>query len=213
GKALMARTMAIAQHIREHLRPLAALTVLNAGHLPAQAPDFQLDPTRLVVDVAALGMTGLAADEFLHEQQRVTAELPTLRQLAFILSLGNTLEDGDRLVAALKALMQQAAQLSQTRAAAQEISPSLSPAFLTQPPMTPREAFFASAATVPIADAVGAIAVETVCPYPPGIPLLLPGEVITAAAIAQIQQIRNAGGVLTGNTDPNWQTLRIVNSH
>ncbi|MEM6519811.1 MAG: aminotransferase class I/II-fold pyridoxal phosphate-dependent enzyme [Cyanobacteria bacterium P01_C01_bin.70] len=210
GKALMARTMAIAQHIREHLRPLAALTVLNAGHLPAQAPDFQLDPTRLVVDVAALGMTGLAADEFLHEQQRVTAELPTLRQLAFILSLGNTLEDGDRLVAALKALMQQAAQLPQTQAAAQEISPSLSPAFLTQPPMTPREAFFASAATVPIADAVGAIAIETVCPYPPGIPLLLPGEVITAAAIAQIQQIRNAGGVLTGNPDPDWQTLRVV---
>ncbi|MGD1858755.1 MAG: aminotransferase class I/II-fold pyridoxal phosphate-dependent enzyme [Leptolyngbyaceae cyanobacterium] len=212
GKALLSKTLAIAQRIRQSLSQLSTLTVLNSEHFRVHAPEFQLDPTRLVVDVSALGITGFAADEFLHEQQRVTAELPTLRQLAFILSLGNTLEDGDRLIAACKSLTQPIAQLPQTKASAAMMTLPLSTAFLTSPPMTPREAFFAPAATVPLNDAVGAIAIDTVCPYPPGIPLLLPGEVITPAAIAQIQQIHNAGGMLTGNADFTWRTLRIVTS-
>ncbi|MEM6835368.1 MAG: aminotransferase class V-fold PLP-dependent enzyme [Cyanobacteria bacterium P01_C01_bin.120] len=212
GKALLSKTLAIAQRIRQSLSQLSTLTVLNSEHLRAHTPEFQLDPTRLVVDVSALGITGFAADEFLHEQQRVTAELPTLRQLAFILSLGNTLEDGDRLIAACKSLAQPIAQLPQTKASAAMMTLPLSTAFLTASPMTPREAFFAPAATVSLNDAVGAIAIDTVCPYPPGIPLLLPGEVITPAAIDRIQQIQNAGGMLTGNADFTWRTLRVVNS-
>lgn len=208
GLDLMTSTQAIAQQARDRLRQESQLTVLTPEHLPTAANDFRLDPTRLVVDVSALNITGFTADEFLHEQQRVTAELPTLRQLAFIVSLGNQPADGDRLVAALRMLVQQSPQL--TASTSKLIPTALSQPELSQPPMTPREAFLATAVAVPMDQASGQISADTLCPYPPGIPLLLAGERITAAAIAALQQIHQAGGVITGNADATWQTLRIV---
>lgn len=209
GTDLMAQTLAIAQQVRDRLRPMPGLGVLSPEQLLAVDHSFQLDPTRLVIDVAALGLTGFAADEFLHEQQRVTAELPTLRQLAFILSLGNLPADGDRLVSALDQLGQQTATLHSPSPKALPSTASMQ-AMFSQPSMTPRAAFFATAVTVPIAQAVGAIAADALCSYPPGIPLLLSGERITAAAIASLQQIHQAGGVITGNPDETGRTIRVI---
>lgn len=80
---------------------------------------------------------------------------------------------------------------------------------ITCPPLTPREAFFAPQRRVPVAEAVGQISADSLCPYPPGIPLVLPGEVITAEALAQLQAIQAAGGMITGLRDA-LETLRIV---
>lgn len=207
GTALMGTTLAIAHTVRQRLQSLAPLTVLTPAHL--SMTEFQLDPTRLVIDVSALGLTGFTADEWLHGQPRVTAELPTLRQLAFIFSLGNRPVDGDRLVAALQALVDMAAQLPTDLPAAPVAHWSL-PMPASPPPMTPRAAFFAPAQPVPIHQAVGSVAADALCPYPPGIPVLLPGEIVTAEAIAQLLHLHQAGGVITGNPDPTWQTLRVI---
>ena len=63
---------------------------------------------------------------------------------------------------------------------------------------------------VSIAAAIGKISAESICPYPPGIPVLIPGEVITAAAINYLQQILDLGGELAGCSDPTLETMRIV---
>ena len=62
---------------------------------------------------------------------------------------------------------------------------------LTQNVLTPRQAFFAPVETLPIAQACDRVSAELVCPYPPGIPILMPGEVITEGAIAFLQQVLN----------------------
>lgn len=207
GITLMGDTLAIAHRVRQRLQSLAPLTVLTPAHLAMT--EFQLDPTRLVVDVSALGLTGFAADEWLHEQPRVTAELPTLRQLAFIFSLGNRPVDGDRLIVALQALVDMSDQIAADRPPACADPPTPATAY-SQPLMTPREAFFATAQALPMQQTVGHIAADALCPYPPGIPVLLPGEIVTAEAIAQLAQIHQAGGVITGNPDTTWETLRVI---
>jgi arginine decarboxylase len=63
---------------------------------------------------------------------------------------------------------------------------------------------------VPIAQAIGQISAELVCPYPPGIPVLVPGEVITGEAIEYLQQILAVGGMVTGCADSSLQTVNIV---
>jgi arginine/lysine/ornithine decarboxylase len=209
GRELMAQTLALANQVRSRLEACSPLQVLQPEPVATGPGQFQLDPTRLTVDVSTLGITGFVADEFLHEQLGVTAELPTLRQLTFILSLGNTQADGDRLVAALQTLMAKAPELRATERPAMAM-PDWSLPRVSTAPMTPRDAFFARTRALPAAAAVGHISADILCPYPPGIPLLLPGEVITAAAIATLQEIQAAGGVITGSADPTLQTLRIV---
>jgi arginine/lysine/ornithine decarboxylase len=203
GAALLTQTLTLAHRVRSQLTS-ASMRWLHPVDL---GPDFQLDSTRLTVDVAALGLTGYAADEYLWGQHQVVAELPTLRQLAFILSIGNTEADGDRLIAALAALVHQ--RPSHSAINRPGIPPLLIPP-LHRPPLTPRMACLGPSKTIAISEAIGYPSAAALCPYPPGIPVLLPGEVITADVIAYLQAVQAAGGIITGSADPTLATLEVV---
>ncbi len=200
GTALMEQTLQLADQARSRLDSIPNLLTLN----PEQTPGcWALDRTRLTVTVSELGIDGFTADEILHQMLGITAELPSLQHLTFIISLGNTQADIDRLVHAFTILAKQPREL--------EI-PQFRPSELLTPQslLTPRQAFFAPSETLPIAQTVERISAELVCPYPPGIPVLLPGEQITENAIANLQQILAVGGMMSGCADSSLKTLRVV---
>ncbi|MBI4783456.1 MAG: aminotransferase class I/II-fold pyridoxal phosphate-dependent enzyme [Oscillatoriophycideae cyanobacterium NC_groundwater_1537_Pr4_S-0.65um_50_18] len=198
GKALLTQTLKLAAIARTHLSQMPGLAVLQT----VKAPGFhRLDPTRLTVDVSGWGLTGFEADERLHQTLGVTCELPGLQHLTFILTHGNTAAEIDRLIQAFQTLATQQSPAVALR---------LPPAPLPSASISPRQAFFSASETVPIATAVGQCSAELICPYPPGIPALFPGEMITAEAIAYLQQILALGGVLTGCADVDLRTLKIV---
>lgn len=76
--------------------------------------------------------------------------------------------------------------------------------------MTPREAFFAHRESVPFDAAEGRVCAELVAPYPPGIPVLAPGEVVTAATLAALRAARSAGSRIAYAADPTLATLDVV---
>ncbi|NJL22714.1 MAG: hypothetical protein HC895_20875 [Leptolyngbyaceae cyanobacterium SM1_3_5] len=144
------------------------------------------------------GRSGFEIDEILLSQG-IAAELPALRHITFILSIGTIAPDIDRLIAGFR-------QLDRGNSA----SATFSPPFLVPPaPLTPRSAFFAPRTAVSFADAIDRISAETVCPYPPGIPLLIPGEPITREAIDYLQQVIAAGGVVTGCDRSSLQVVSL----
>jgi lysine decarboxylase len=128
------------------------------------------DPLRLVLDCGALGLTGLAADDWLMAR-RVVAECPEPLSLTFCLGMGSPRGLERPLAAAL-------GQLRQAWAGADPLPP-LAPAplpALARLAVPLAQAWRAPAVELPLAEAVGRIAARPLCPYPPGIPLLLPGE-------------------------------------
>jgi lysine decarboxylase len=76
--------------------------------------------------------------------------------------------------------------------------------------MTPREAFFAGRETVPAGAAAGRVAAETVAPYPPGIPAIAPGEVVSADLVEALREAAAAGTRLSYCADPLLRTLQVV---
>jgi lysine decarboxylase len=76
--------------------------------------------------------------------------------------------------------------------------------------MSPRSAFFAPSETVEARRAVGRVTVELVAPYPPGIPILAPGEKVTEAALDALRLARAAGVRVAYAADPSLATLRVV---
>jgi arginine decarboxylase len=76
--------------------------------------------------------------------------------------------------------------------------------------ISPREAFFAATETLPIQETTERICAEIVCPYPPGIPVLMPGEIITHTALEYLQQIQLMGGFISGCADSSLKTLKVV---
>ncbi|MBD0336112.1 MAG: aminotransferase class I/II-fold pyridoxal phosphate-dependent enzyme [Cyanobacteria bacterium Co-bin13] len=206
GHERLTATLALAQRVRRQLAVLPGLRVFDQTALGG---NFQLDLTRLTVEVSDLGLSGFAADTLLHEELGVTAELPTLRHLTFILSLGNSPADGDQLVQALTELSKRYYKALAATPAAPRVEPLAAPV-VQVPDWLPRDAFFAAAEAVPAAEAIGRLSGETLCPYPPGIPLVLPGEVITAQALQSLQDIRQAGGYVTGCADSTLATLMVI---
>lgn len=200
GEQLLSRTLQLADDARSRISQIPGLSVLAVG----MTPGFVIDRTRLTVTVSGLGLTGFAADEILHQQLHVTAELPSLQHLTFIISLGNTAADIEQLVQAFTVL---ATKFDQ--GAHRSINISLLPSF-SPSPLSPREAFFAPTKTLPVEQTIDHISAELVCPYPPGIPILMPGEVITPTALDYLQQIQAGGGFINGCADASLRTLKVL---
>ena len=76
--------------------------------------------------------------------------------------------------------------------------------------MAPRPAFFAPSDTVALHDAVGRVSVELVAPYPPGIPVLAPGEEVTGTVLEALGKARSDGVRIAYAADPTLETLRVV---
>jgi len=190
GMELMTQTLELADRARSQLK-----SVLSFSPSPGC---FAVDRTRVTITVSHLGLDGFTADELL-QTFGVTAEFPSLQHLTFIVSLGNTQTDIDRLIQACDRLPVRAA-----------IAPILENVVQPCFSISPREAFFAPSQPLPIEHAIDQISAELVCPYPPGIPVLLPGERITKSAIAFLQTVLQAGGFISGCSDPTLNRLKVV---
>lgn len=209
GEELMAKTLNLAEEARIRLSKIKGLSVLE---LPQQTtPGFKnLDRTRLTVDVFQLGLSGYEADAILHEQLGVTAELPLLKHLTFIISLGNNSEDIDKLVRAFSSLAMRQTQKAPNLNRMPQISDRRGTAPTSIASITPREAYFAPTETIAIVRSNDRISAELICPYPPGIPVLMPGEAISQDAIDYLRQVLALGGRITGCSDPSLKTLKVI---
>jgi arginine decarboxylase len=211
GAELMAKTIELARIARDRLDRLDGLSVLK---LDRPTPGWKyLDPTRLTVTVTGLNLTGFEADEILTESARsphhqgfsIVAELPSVRHLTFIISLGNKLADIDRLVEGFTRLAANYNRDRQLNSTSIELLTNI-----TKMAITPRQADRSHHMSVPFDRAVGKISAESICPYPPGIPVLIPGEIITATALDYLQKILDLGGEIAGCSDPTLETISIV---
>ena len=204
GKELMSRTISLAIEARNQLAKIPNLSVFK----PNISPGCQhFDCTRLTLDVSQLGITGFEADAILHEQLGVTCELPLLHHLTFIISLGNNSEDIQKLIQACTTLSKLANGIP-THSSSFIPYPS---SFILHPSsLSPKDCYFAPTISVPIKQAGDRLCGELICPYPPGIPALMPGEKITPQAIDYLQQVLAAGGTITGCNDPTLKTIQVL---
>ncbi|MGD1900483.1 MAG: aminotransferase class I/II-fold pyridoxal phosphate-dependent enzyme [Phormidesmis sp.] len=224
GEALLTQTIKLANQAHQALEKLPGLKVLRPGNRrdAFERDVLNGDCTRLSVNVMGLGLTGFEADRILHTQYSVTAELPTLSHLTFVISIGNTLEDIDRLIHGFIQLCKShSSNIHQSNSnfydqqshhlVSDLISDSaaLSDAFSVAE-CSPRQAFFSTKMPLPLAQTIGRVCAETLSPYPPGIPAILPGEVITESAIAHLIATLAAGSIITGCSDPTLQTILTV---
>jgi arginine/lysine/ornithine decarboxylase len=200
GKTALGKTLALAHRARTEINQLEVFRSFSATDIP------NLDPTRLTIMTSGLGITGFQADGLMIEQADIVPEMATLSQLVFILSLGNTERDIEKLIDGFATL----AHYRSDTPHATLIAPLTLRDHPIQQAMSPRCAYFQPAETVPVKEAMGRVSAEWICPYPPGIPIIALGEIITAPVIDYLVQIREAGGVLRGATDDSLATMRVV---
>jgi arginine/lysine/ornithine decarboxylase len=205
GEERIAKTIALANRTRERIEAIDGVHVLHDELLGAEA-SHELDPLRMLLDVAQLGISGYQAIDWLREHHRIDLGLSDHRHLGVDIALGDDDFTASRLVAGLEALAASAGEF-----------PQPSPVQIPDPShlslesvVTPREAFFAECENVPAEEAAGRIAAEQATPYPPGIPAYLPGERLNTEVIEYLKSGLAAGMVLPDPTDGSLGTIRVM---
>ncbi len=166
-----------------------------------------LDRSKLVIDVSALGISGFDADEWLQSRARVSVVLSDARHLVATFSIGNDASDVDALVAALAALRDAVARGELRRATPGAGYDAIERGATV---MLPARAARAASERVGYADAVGRIAAELVAPAPPEVPRLMPGERVTAATAAWLTHADASGAFIPGAEGDERGTMLVV---
>ena len=152
-------------------------------------------------------MTGFAAEEELRKQG-IACEMADARNVLFLLSYADGAQETERLYAALRTMAETCAPLCTSRGAGEAALCTLPP--LPATALTPREAYFARTEHVSVTHAMGRTAAETIVFYPPGIPVLAPGDVIDAATLRYLQTMRAIGARVVGSADASLDTVTVI---
>jgi len=201
GEVLLSRTLELAELARNSLKEIPGLSVLEKQNKKG----FQdLDLTRLTVKVSEIGLTGFAVDQWLRDEFQVTAELPNLRHLTFMITIGNYYKDIEKLSQAFLRLVK-----IQENSLPIEL-PLLPPFESNSVLVSPREAFFSPTEMLDRESSLGRISAELICPYPPGIPLIMPGQKITQLHLDYLSKVLQQEGIITGCSDPSLDTFKVL---
>ena len=181
-------------HVLKKLSGTAGLEVLDGPGL---------DPAKLVIRLPGTGAFGARVDERLR-RQGFLLEMSDRDTLIPMLTVADDLAGVDALADAVISAVE--AERGPARPACG------APAWRTVPVtgLPPREAFFARHETVSAEQAIGRISTELIAPYPPGVPVLAPGEVITAEIVNGLRQVRADGGRIAYAEDPDLATFQVT---
>lgn len=205
GRERVEKAIELAQEARQAINQIPGLYCVGEEILQDSAT-YALDPTKLTVSVKDLGLSGYDVERMLREDFNIEVELSDLYNILCIVSWGDTREDIHRLVSAL----QQIANSCLDRIGKRSVKVELPG--MPELRLSPREAFYAATETVALEEAVGRTMAEMIMIYPPGIPILLPGEIVTQHNIDYIEENLRAGLPVQGPDDPEIRFLKVLRS-
>jgi len=202
GEEMIQNAVALAKQARERINAIQGVVCLGE-ELLGNAGIKALDSTRLIISAKKLGISGFDLLSMLEEDYGVDLELADFLNVLAIVTFANAEEEISRLVAAL-------AQIAEKHRGEKELENQIQLPPLPPLALGPRETFFAQKEEIPWKDAVGEIAGEMIAPYPPGIPVIYPGEVVTQEVMEYIEGYRLRGRHLHGPADPGLSVFRVV---
>ena len=208
GRELVEKAVDLANKARQEINKIPGLYCFGEEKL-GNPGVCSMDPTKVTVTVKGLGLKGAEAERILRHQYKIQVELSDVYNILFLITLGDSEREVEALVTALRDM---AATHHGTRdfSAIHEIYAA---GRYPDPPeqvISPRDALFGNTCMVPFTDAAGMICAEIVTFYPPGIPILCPGERITQEIIDYCHVLQKADMHISGPEDYLLKTIKVV---
>jgi len=199
GERLLGNLLGVVDAAREQLRQIPGVTVLDS----ASMGQTTVDPVKLVIGVSGAGVNAMALEDDLIERG-FPVEMADHDTVVPMVTIADSLDDVTAFTETFATLVER------HRGEPRPVRPSSAWTVNSEVVMTPREAYFARHETVSADDAIGAISAELVAPYPPGVPVLAPGERIAADAVKALHQALAEGTLVKYAADPTLQTFQVV---
>ncbi len=201
GKEIYSRVAKMAQYARDEINTIGGYYAFSKELINGDSV-YDFDTTKLSVNTLGVGLAGIEVYSLLRDEYDIQIEFGDLGNFLAYISVGDRQRDIERLVSALYEIRRRYSRSSTGMTHQEYIEPIVK--------ATPQEAFYADSENLPIEDTCGRVCSEFVMCYPPGIPILTPGELITKDILDYIRYAKEKGCSLTGPEDPDVNTLNVI---
>ena len=191
----------MADYAREEINEIDGYYAFGA-ELINKTSVFDFDVTKLVINTRGIGLTGIEVYDLLREEYDIQMEFGDLSNVLAYISIGDRLQEIERLAGALNDIARLYSKPEGNFFCAEYVTPIVK--------ATPQEAFYAQKEKLPIDQTIGRICAESVMCYPPGIPILAPGEMITKDILDYINLAKEKGCSMQGPESEDISELYVL---
>lgn len=204
GRAKLDRVLGATARLRDEIKGVKGICFWHE-ELYTYNEVKGLDPTKIIIDGRQLGLTGYELAECLRESYGIQVEMAAGTHLLALFSFEDSWVQGKRLLDALK-------EISRSGGTGKPLPETFGSNCLPAPQVvvSPRDSWFAPKRQLPLEEAAGAVAGQLLVPYPPGIPLLCPGELITHQLVDLLVHLRSLDLHWQGLIEPELKTIQVL---
>ena len=201
GKTVFRRVAEMAEYAREEINAVGGYYAYGRELINGDSI-YDFDPTKLSVHTRNIGLAGIEVYDILRDEYDIQIEFGDIGNILAYLSIGDRMQELERLVCALAEIKRRYMKDPNGLMSQEYIAPEVV--------YSPQEAFYADKESVPLEESAGYVCSEFVMCYPPGIPILAPGERITKEILEYIAYAKAKGCSLTGPEDPTIEHINII---
>lgn len=201
GKEIFKKVTKLSQYAREEINKIGGYYAFSEELIDGDAV-FDFDRTKLSIFTREIGLAGIEVYDLLRDEYGIQIEFGDIANILAIISVGDRELTIERLISALSEIKRVSSKDKAGMFDHEYINPEVV--------LTPQEAFYSSKTSVPMNESDGKICAEFVMCYPPGIPILAPGEKITREILDYINYAKEKGCFLTGTEDIKIENINIV---
>lgn len=201
GEQIYHKVVALANYGREEVNAIDGYYAFSR-ELRNADDIYDVDPTKLTIHTRGIGLAGKEVYDILRDDFDIQIEFGDIGNILAVISVGDRVQELERLIGACNEIARLHARDVKAIHMDEYIDPIIE--------MTPQDAFYAESRTIPLRKAANEISAEFVMCYPPGIPLIAPGELITEELIEHIEYARRKGCSLTGTQDMDVKKIKVV---
>ncbi|MBR3059731.1 MAG: arginine decarboxylase, partial [Oscillospiraceae bacterium] len=201
GREIFAKVSTMADYAREEINAIGGYYAFGKELVNGDSI-FDFDPTKLSIHTRDIGLAGIEVYDILRDEYDIQIEFGDIGNILAYLSIGDRPQELERLVSALAEIRRRYQRDGSGLLDTEYLDPEVV--------ATPQEAFYAPKKSVPLNESEGCVCSEFVMCYPPGIPILAPGERITRDILDYIQFAKAKGCSMTGPEDPDILRLNVL---
>lgn len=201
GKKIFERVTSLASYGRDEINKLGGLYAFSRELINGDSV-FDFDPTKISVHTRNIGLAGIEVYDILRDKYEIQIEFGDIGNILAIVSVGDRILNVERLISALSEIKRLYSKDPAGMLDHEYIEP--------QVVCSPQEAFYADKVQLPLKETLGKVCAEFVMCYPPGIPILAPGELITEDALEYIIYAKAKGCNLTGAEDIDTNKINVI---
>ena len=202
GREIFAQTVEMAEYARSEINEIGGYYAYSKELINGDSI-YDFDVSKLSIYTLPIGLAGIEVYDLLRDEYDIQIEFGDIGNILAYISVGDRKRDIERLISALAEIKRRFGKSGSELLTQEYISPVVSE--------TPRKAFYAAKRSLPLDEAAGELCSEFVMCYPPGIPILAPGELITHEIIEYIKYAKEKGCQMTGTEDINIERLNVLN--